>query len=62
MQEGKTLNETELEQLEAKREDILNYCVGWKKCQDGSYEMALDNLGFYEVIKRIAQLKGQLNA
>ncbi len=52
-----TDKQTELEQLEAKRKDILARCAGWKKCQDGSYEMALDSAGFYEVARRIEQLK-----
>lgn len=51
---------TELEQLEAKRKDILDRCAGWKKCQDGSYEMALDNAGFYEVMKRITEVRARM--
>lgn len=62
MQEAKTLFQIELEQLEAKRKDILDRCAGWKKCQDGSYEMALDGAGFYDVMKRITEVRELLNA
>ena len=48
-----------LEELEAQAAAILKYCEGWKTCQDGSYEMALDNSGYYKIVKRINELKGK---
>jgi len=45
-----------LEELQAKAKDILQYCEGWKKCQDGSYEMALHNSGYDKVLKEIRDI------
>ena len=42
-----------LDELYAKRQRIIDYCEGWLKCNDGSYEYALDAQGYYEVIKEI---------
>ena len=42
--------------LEKKAKDILAQCESWKKCQDGSYEMALSNSGYYDIIEQIATL------
>ena len=42
--------------LEKKAKDILANCESWKKCQDGSYEMALNNSGYYDIIGQIAIL------
>jgi hypothetical protein len=46
-----------LEELKAKAAAILESCEGWKKCQDGSYEMALHYAGFNEVMKQIREYK-----
>ena len=43
--------------LEEKANDILARCESWKKCQDGSYEMALSNSGYYDLIKQVQALK-----
>lgn len=42
-----------LEELQAKAKSILERCAGWKKCQDGSYEMALHHSGLHEVLQQI---------
>jgi hypothetical protein len=46
-----------LEELQAKAKAILEYCEGWKKCQDGSYEMALLNSGYDKVLKEIKDIR-----
>lgn len=51
-----------LEELEAKAKAILQYCEGWKSCQDGSYEMALDNSGYSEVLKQIRDIRDMESA
>jgi hypothetical protein len=43
--------------LEKKAKDILARCESWKKCQDGSYEMALSNSGYYNLIEQVQALK-----
>ena len=53
--------QTKLDQLIAERAAIVQLCAGWKKCQDGSYEMALDAAGFYDVIEQIKQLSAELD-
>jgi hypothetical protein len=52
------MSELTLQELEAKLASILKYCEGWKSCQDGSYEMALDNSGYSKVLEQIRVLKG----
>lgn len=48
-----------LEELLQKKAGILAKCEGWKRCQDGSYEMALHYAGFDEVCAEIARRKEQ---
>lgn len=33
----------------------------WKGAQDGSYEMALSNSGYYDICKKIAEIESELN-
>lgn len=47
----------ELMSLELDRDSILHKCACWKRCQDGSYEMALHHAGFNSVVKKIAEIK-----
>ena len=47
---------TELETLKAKAAAILESCEGWKKCQDGSYEMALHYAGYDALREQIKVL------
>lgn len=37
-----------IEQLQEKLKSIRERCSGWQKCNDGSYERALDAQGFYK--------------
>jgi hypothetical protein len=46
-----------LEELQEKLKSILQYCDGWKNCQDGSYEMALHNSGYDRVLKEIKEIR-----
>ena len=48
---------TELETLKAKAAAILESCEGWKKCQDGSYEMALHYAGYDALLKQIREYR-----
>jgi hypothetical protein len=43
-------------QLMAEAEAIQNQMAFWKDMQDGSYEMALDNSGYYVIMDQIKQL------
>jgi hypothetical protein len=49
----------ELEILKANAADILERCKGWKKCQDGSYEMALHYAGYDDLIKQIEEYQNE---
>ena len=49
----------ELETLQAKAKAILASCEGWKKCQDGSYEMSLHYAGYDQVLTQIQELKAK---
>ena len=49
-----------IEQLVEKREVILRNCEGWKKCSDGSYEMALDAAGLNMVDEEIVRRKHEI--
>ncbi len=49
-----------IEQLVEKREVILRNCEGWKKCSDGSYEMALDAAGLNMVDEEIVRRKREI--
>jgi len=44
-------------QLIAEAEAIQNQMAFWKDMQDGSYEMALENSGYYILLKQIKQLQ-----
>jgi hypothetical protein len=53
---------TELETLRARAEAILKAQAHWKSCQDGSYEMALHNSGYWNTVEKIKELEsGQQN-
>lgn len=53
----KDLSTLTLEELIKKKEEIRARCSGWQKCQDGSYEMALDYAGFYDIVEEIRKRK-----
>ena len=50
---------TELETLQARLKSILEYNEHWKSCQDGSYEMALHNSGYWETVEKIKELENK---
>jgi len=47
---------TRLEEIEEKLKQIRWDNEGWKKCQDGSYEMALDAAGYNVLLKEKEKL------
>lgn len=60
IQEAKEKEEAidqKLDELVAKLDAILQSCSGWKKCNDGSYEMALDGRGYYSIVDQISTLR-----
>ena len=52
-------NAAQIAALQKKLKAIEAYCAGWKKCQDGSYEMALCNSGYDRVYAEIKALHEQ---
>ena len=48
---------TELETLQTRAKAILESNAHWKSCQDGSYEMALHNSGYWEIVEKIKELE-----
>ena len=49
----------ELETLQACVKAILESNEHWKRCQDGSYEMALHNSGYWETVEKIKELENK---
>ena len=50
---------TELETLKARAQAILESNAYWKSSQDGSYEMALHNSGYWDVMEQIKKLENR---
>ena len=50
---------SELETLQARAQAILESNAYWKNSQDGSYEMALHNSGYWEVLEQIKKLENR---
>ena len=50
---------TELETLQTRLNSILESNAHWKSCQDGSYEMALHNSGYWETVEKIKELQNE---
>jgi len=48
---------TELGTLQARAKAILESQAHWKSCQDGSYEMALHNSGYWNTVEKIKELE-----
>jgi len=44
-----------IEQLQEKLKSIRERCSGWQKCNDGSYERALDAQGFYKYYDELSR-------
>ena len=52
---------SKLEELKAKAVQIISSRSHWASCQDGSYEMALSEAGYYRLLKEIADLEKEIN-
>ena len=55
------INENEIKETELQIKQIKDKCEHWKSCQDGSYQMALDSAGYYKLVDRLEELKGDKN-
>jgi hypothetical protein len=47
------------QQLKEKLQAIEKKCQHWKSCQDGSYEMALHNSGYFRVLEQLKELRNE---
>ena len=45
-----------LQEMKDKAVQLRESQSSWKSCQDGSYEMALDHVGYYKLMKEIRDL------
>lgn len=50
-----------LESLKITAAAILQRNAYWIGCNDGSYEMALDNSGYYRILEKIRVLESEVN-
>jgi hypothetical protein len=50
-----------IESLKARAAAIKQRNSYWEGCNDGSYEMALDNAGYYRILEKIRALESELN-
>jgi hypothetical protein len=50
---------TTIEQLKAKMVKAKSQCSGWLSSKDGSYEMALEDAGYYAAMKALRELMTQ---
>jgi len=50
-----------INEIKAKIEELEASNAYWKKCQDGSYEMALDRAGYYKLVEQYNSLKDANN-
>ena len=46
-----------LQEMKDKAVQLRESQSSWKSCQDGSYEMALDHVGYYKLMKEIRDLE-----
>ena len=51
---------SKLEELKEKAKQIISSRSHWASCQDGSYERALSEAGYYRLLKEIADLEKEL--
>lgn len=42
-----------IEQLEKSLENIKRQTSSWKTCSDGSYQMALDSWGYFDIVEEL---------
>lgn len=57
----KNFDMTDLDTLKMTAKAIEERNAYWKGAQDGSYEMAMHNSGYYDICKKIAALESELN-
>lgn len=50
-----------LEELKERAKQIRSSKSSWASCQDGSYEMALHEAGYWTLLKEIGALEKELN-
>lgn len=50
-----------IDEIKAKMEELKAKNAHWKSCQDGSYEMALDRSGYYDLLAQYNSLKETAN-
>ena len=50
-----------IESLKARAAAIKQRNSYWEGSNDGSYEMALDNAGYYRILEKIRALESELN-
>jgi len=46
-----------IDEIKAKIAELETSNAYWKKCQDGSYEMALDRAGYWELKEQLKELE-----
>jgi hypothetical protein len=46
-----------IDEIKAKIEEIRTSNEHWKRCQDGSYEMALDRAGYWKLMDQLKELQ-----
>jgi hypothetical protein len=49
-----------IEELKAKADKLRSSQSGWSTSTDGSYEMALDSIGYYKLLKDIRDLEQEV--
>jgi hypothetical protein len=53
------MNKT-IEELKAKADKLRSSQSGWSTSTDGSYEMALDSIGYYKLLRDIKELEQEV--
>ena len=53
------MNKT-IEELKAKADKLRSSQSGWSTSTDGSYEMALDSIGYYKLLIDIKELENEV--
>lgn len=54
--------EDQIQNLREQAQQIRQSQAQWSSCQDGSYEMALDQCGYYTIVEKIRSLEAELQA
>jgi hypothetical protein len=53
------MNKT-IEELKTKADKLRSSQSGWSTSTDGSYEMALDSVGYYKLLRDIKELENEV--